>query len=229
MTGRPPFRPLCRRTVSSKGSCTSAKLQPTSAAPGARRKVCELRGHWQAPLVKKNRYERKTSASPFERGLVRCPSPRPSARWHSQRVPPGRAPPLRARSVGWRGGLRRPSGCGDGARGAADGARRRDDGVLRERRDERIVGAIHPAHQERSRAECPRARGRAARDGVRRRRLDAGGRVPGRAVRRSTDPRRRRGTRIRSAAVRAARADAAGARRRARGARRRRPASPTWR
>ena len=41
VTGRPPFRPLHRRTVSSKGSCTSAGLQPTSAAPGARRNVCD--------------------------------------------------------------------------------------------------------------------------------------------------------------------------------------------
>ena len=34
MTGRSPFRPLCRRTVASKGFCTPAELQPTSA--GAR-------------------------------------------------------------------------------------------------------------------------------------------------------------------------------------------------
>jgi hypothetical protein len=37
MTERPPFRPLYRRTVASKGFCTSAKLQPTSA--GARCKA----------------------------------------------------------------------------------------------------------------------------------------------------------------------------------------------
>ena len=44
----------------------------------------------------------------------------------------GRPPhPARPGQYGWRGGLRRPSGCGDRARGAADGARRRDDGVLR--------------------------------------------------------------------------------------------------
>ena len=41
MTGRPPFRPLRRRTVSPKGSCTSARLQPTSATPGARGKLCD--------------------------------------------------------------------------------------------------------------------------------------------------------------------------------------------
>ena len=34
MTERLPFRPLCLRTVASKGFCTPAKLQPTSA--GAR-------------------------------------------------------------------------------------------------------------------------------------------------------------------------------------------------
>jgi hypothetical protein len=30
VTERLPFRPLCKRTVASKGFCTSAELQPTS-------------------------------------------------------------------------------------------------------------------------------------------------------------------------------------------------------
>ena len=60
MTGRPPFRPLRRRTVTPKGSGASAELQPTSAAPGARGKLCDRREPAQAVVVKKNRNERKT-------------------------------------------------------------------------------------------------------------------------------------------------------------------------
>ena len=44
VTGRPPFRPLRRRTDFPKETCTSARLQPTSATPGARRKLCDRRG-----------------------------------------------------------------------------------------------------------------------------------------------------------------------------------------
>ena len=87
--------------------------------------------------------------------------------------------------VPWRRGLRRPSGCGDHAGRSTRGAPRRDGGVLRQRRAGRVLGAVHPAHQERSRAEHELARRRPARHGRGRRRGHARRRCHGRALRRT--------------------------------------------
>ncbi len=119
VTGRPPFRPLRRRTDFPKETCTSARLQPTSATPGARRKLCDRRGPAQAAARAEKRNERESSlrrrvratggARPRRGGGSRMSgaltglqrpnvAPRsvhlrvtPAAKWHTRRVSFGHA------------------------------------------------------------------------------------------------------------------------------------------